>query len=486
MKSDLTELSYGSSGEPWLVVSAGLAELLRGPLVFRPEGVVAGKAGFSVQAAAFSQEEPARRSLEKLSTDFRTSGTVAFSAERGVYRVLLGTFATRAEAEALVTQIRSSGQDAIVSEGGGSPAPPSEGAAGAITLTSQEGAARRLRSPVEVFPPAPVMTGAPNVVVDGRPYRGSLLISLNPRGTLNLVNRVDLEEYLYGVVPAEMGPKRYDEIEALKAQAIAARTYAYAHRAQFEAEGYDLCATPKCQVYAGLSSEDPLSNGAVDATRGLVIASGGRFADALFVSTCGGRTENVENVFTGARPRTAGAASSGAGTFSSATRRVGGAGAPVGSRSRSAGPESRGRRRRRRRSRPRRSTRRSSPRSTSPLRARFISCRASSATTANRLRPPAVSPARLGTPMTSCCVSVSARASLCRRPTGLSRRRSTRACFFPAPCACSESPRPPGSFSRARDRTSGFARRRGESACPSIPTFRSLGALATAGSHLPP
>jgi stage II sporulation protein D len=299
MKSDLTELSYGSSGEPWLVVSAGLAELLRGPLVFRPEGVVAGKAGFSVQAAAFSQEEPARRSLEKLSTDFRTSGTVAFSAERGVYRVLLGTFATRAEAEALVTQIRSSGQDAIVSEGGGSPAPPSEGAAGAITLTSQEGAARRLRSPVEVFPPAPVMTGAPNVVVDGRPYRGSLLISLNPRGTLNLVNRVDLEEYLYGVVPAEMGPKRYDEIEALKAQAIAARTYAYAHRAQFEAEGYDLCATPKCQVYAGLSSEDPLSNGAVDATRGLVIASGGRFADALFVSTCGGRTENVENVFTG-------------------------------------------------------------------------------------------------------------------------------------------------------------------------------------------
>jgi stage II sporulation protein D len=94
-----------------------------------------------------------------------------------------------------------------------------------------------------------------------------------------------------------MGPRRFNEIEALKAQAVAARTYAMAHRGQFEAEGYDLCATPKCQVYSGREAEDPLSSAAVDATRGLVLAHEGRFADALFVSTCGGRTENVENVF---------------------------------------------------------------------------------------------------------------------------------------------------------------------------------------------
>ena len=135
------------------------------------------------------------------------------------------------------------------------------------------------------------------VALDAASYRGSLRVLVNPRGLLNVVNRVDLEEYLYGVVPAEMGPKRFDELEGLKAQAVAARTYALAHKGQFEAEGYDLCATPKCQVYAGLSAEDPLSSAAVDATRGLVLASGGSFADALFVSTCGGRTENVENVF---------------------------------------------------------------------------------------------------------------------------------------------------------------------------------------------
>ena len=296
LKSDLAELAYGLPGETWIVVSAGRAELLRGPIVLRPEPSEAGAASFSVQAAAFSQEEPARRALEKLSTAFQTQGSVAFSAERGVYRVLLGSFAMRAEAEALAAKVRSGGQDAIVIDGAARRAPES---GAIIAVASEEAGARRLASPVEIFPPGTTASGGTNVRVDDKPYRGSLAVVVNPRGTLNLVNRVDLEEYLYGVVPAELGPKRYDEIEALKAQAVAARTYAYAHRAQFDAEGYDLCATAKCQVYAGLSLEDPLSNGAVDATRGLVIASGAKFADALFVSTCGGRTENVENVFTG-------------------------------------------------------------------------------------------------------------------------------------------------------------------------------------------
>ena len=295
LKSDLAELSYGLPGEPWIVASQGRAEVLRGPILFRSESAGVAGGAFSVQAAAFSHEEPARQALAKLSADLQTTGTVAFSAERGAYRVLLGSFATRAEAEALAARIRSKGQDAIVVEGAASrPA----AAGGTIAVTSGS-IARRLASPVEIFPSGTAAPGAPNVRVDDKPYRGSLVVVVNSRGTLNVVNRVDLEEYLYGVVPAELGPKRYDEIEAQKAQAVAARTYAYAHRGQFEGEGYDLCATAKCQVYAGLSAEDPLSNGAVDATRGLVLASGGTFADALFISTCGGRTENVENVFVG-------------------------------------------------------------------------------------------------------------------------------------------------------------------------------------------
>ena len=75
------------------------------------------------------------------------------------------------------------------------------------------------------------------VTVNGTTYRGSLRVQVNARGTLNVINRVDIEEYLYGVVPAEMGPKRYDAIEALKAQAVAARTYAFAHRGSLRARG---------------------------------------------------------------------------------------------------------------------------------------------------------------------------------------------------------------------------------------------------------
>jgi stage II sporulation protein D len=270
------------------VASAGRAEVLRGPLRFRPDGAAAG--GFTVQAGAFSQEAPARERADRLSARFQAPGTVAFSADRGVYRVLLGAFADRPSAEALAEKIRAAGEEAAAVEGRAA-APAA--AAAFLAVTVEDGSARRLAAPADIYPfdaEAPILT-------DGKPYRGSLRVAVNARGLVNVVNRVDLEQYLAGVVPVEMGPKRYDEIEALKAQAVAARTYALAHRGQFESEGYDLCATAKCQVYSGLSVEDPLSSAAAAATRGLVLASAGKLADALFVSTCGGRTENVENVF---------------------------------------------------------------------------------------------------------------------------------------------------------------------------------------------
>lgn len=289
LKSDLTEFAFGLTGQPWIVSSDGRAETIRGPLVFRPDGGGAPSApGFQVQAGAFSQEEPAKKLLDRLAESFGTAGTVAFAAERGVYRVLLGAYPTRPEAEVLAAKIKASGLEAFVVAGALRPA-----AAAFLAVTGEDGRPRRLASPVDLS------SGAPDarVAINGTIYRGSLRVQVNARGTLNVINRVDIEEYLYGVVPAEMGPRRYDAIEALKAQAVAARTYAFAHRGQFESEGYDLCATMKCQVYSGIGVEDPLSNAAVDATRGLVLAYEGRYADALFVSTCGGRTENVENVF---------------------------------------------------------------------------------------------------------------------------------------------------------------------------------------------
>ena len=299
LRSDLAELSIGSPGTLWIVTSGDRAELLQGPVVFRPAAGTGGAEAFQVQAGAFSQEDPARKAAERLSSALGVPGEVAFAPDRGLYRVVLGNAAPRADAEALVERLKQQGQDAFVVPGVARPADPSApaaaAAAAAITVAGAGGSPLTLNSPVDIYGPAPEV----RVAVDGVPYRGSLRVLINPRGTLNLVNRVDLEDYLYGVVPAEMGPKRFDAIEALKAQAVAARTYAMAHRGQFEAEGYDICPGPKCQAYGGSSVEDPLSTAAVDGTRGLVLAYGGQFADALYVSTCGGVTENVENVFSG-------------------------------------------------------------------------------------------------------------------------------------------------------------------------------------------
>ncbi len=286
VKSDLAQFALPGPGSPWILVSEGKAHRFRGPLAFLPDGIPASRR-YAVQAGAYSQEETARAVATRLAAELAVPSAVAFSADRGVYRVLLGDFASREQATALAERLKASGQDALSAEG------PSPAGPAFVQVSDEAGTTRRLASPVDVHPGAPGL----RVGVDAAAYRGSLRVLVNPRGTLNVVNRVDLEEYLYGVVPAEMGPKRFDELEGLKAQAVAARTYALAHRGQFDAEGYDLCATPKCQVYAGLGAEDPLSSAAVDETRGLVLASGGRFADALFVSTCGGRTEDVENVF---------------------------------------------------------------------------------------------------------------------------------------------------------------------------------------------
>ena len=296
LKSDAAEFTYGTAGTVWVVVSGERAELMQGPVVMRPgAGAATAASTFQVQAGAFSQEEPARRLADRLAAQYQTAAGVAFSAERGVYRVLLGAFPSRAEADAFLARLKSGGQDGFVVPGAPA-APPSPAAAPAsISIGSAAGGPLELPSPVDVFPPAPDV----RVAVDGVSYRGSLRVLVNPRGLLNVVNRVDLEAYLYGVVPAEMGPKRFDAIEALKAQAVAARTYAMAHRGQFEAEGYDICPGPKCQAYGGAAVEDPLSTAAVDGTRGLVLSWQNQFADALFVSTCGGVTENVENVFSG-------------------------------------------------------------------------------------------------------------------------------------------------------------------------------------------
>jgi stage II sporulation protein D len=135
-----------------------------------------------------------------------------------------------------------------------------------------------------------------------RPYRGRIEVFANTRGALTVVNVLGLEDYVKGVVPNELSAGGFPQLEAHKAQAIAARTYALRNRGQFSSQGYDLLPTTRSQVYRGLTSENALSSRAVDETRGLIATYAGEPINALYTSTCGGRTEDSENIFNDAVP----------------------------------------------------------------------------------------------------------------------------------------------------------------------------------------
>ena len=144
---------------------------------------------------------------------------------------------------------------------------------------------------VRIEPP-----GAP-LEIEARAYRGAIEVFPNGRNRLTVVNELPLEEYLLGVVPNELNPSAFGELEALKAQAVAARTYIQRNLGQFKNEGYDICATDACQVYFGTLTEDALATRAVVETRGVVATYNGRPINALYSSTCGGRTEDAEHIF---------------------------------------------------------------------------------------------------------------------------------------------------------------------------------------------
>lgn len=131
------------------------------------------------------------------------------------------------------------------------------------------------------------------VRIDSLRYRGEVLVRSDGR-TVTAVNVVDIEQYLLGVVPHEIGRRPPNEIEAVKAQAVSARTYAIGNLGGREREGFDFYGTVLDQVYRGVGDEDSVSSRAVRETRGEIITYQGRPILAYYSSTCGGRTAAIE------------------------------------------------------------------------------------------------------------------------------------------------------------------------------------------------
>lgn len=126
-------------------------------------------------------------------------------------------------------------------------------------------------------------------------YRGTLRVVRGGSG-FSVVNHLPLEQYLYGVLPREVSPSW--PTHALRAQAVAARSFA-AQRIGASGQ-FDVYCTTRSQVYGGADAEAARTTAAVNATRGLVPTYRGRPIGAYFFASSGGRTENVENVWTSA------------------------------------------------------------------------------------------------------------------------------------------------------------------------------------------
>ncbi len=126
-------------------------------------------------------------------------------------------------------------------------------------------------------------------------YRGQVEFLRKTGSDMTIINVLPLEEYLYGVVPNEL--EALAPVEALKAQAIAARTYTYISINKHAKYGFNLCSTTDCHVYKGYDSESSITNKVVDDTKDMVVTYNGALAETLYFSSSGGKTEAAVNVW---------------------------------------------------------------------------------------------------------------------------------------------------------------------------------------------
>jgi stage II sporulation protein D len=324
------------------LVALDVARVRLEPRLLSPPAALDTSDDFRIQIAALSSRSDAEQKSKEVKEAIGDSSKITYDVQTKTWGVLVGERRPQIEAEEIRAQLESAGIDADIAPANASTAPDTvatiQAASGSPSQTDiaryplldgddqQTSAAtsRNVKATARFSVPtrevvasaagagrlfsssAPVTFASDSestpVRFDERPYRGRIEIFTNTRGALTVVNVLRLEDYVKGVVPNELSAGGFPLLEAHKAQAIAARTYALRNRGQFMSQGYDLLPTTRSQVYRGLASENPLSSRAVDETRGIVATYKGEPINALYTSTCGGRTEDAENIFNDAVP----------------------------------------------------------------------------------------------------------------------------------------------------------------------------------------
>ena len=223
-----------------------------------------------------------------------TYGTAFPAYVDGGFVVRVGSYTSRADAQAALDR---GGLDAYVESGSSYTVTVTKTGTAEILFEYDGGGDTYLA--VE-----PRATGSqePQTWFKGYRYYGGFEYDRSPSlsgGMINVINVVDLEDYVKGVITYEMSSSWPQE--ALKAQAICARTFAV-YQTKHNSRNFDVCASTDCQVYRGTSASTSASDAAVEATAGLLLYYGGELVEPYYYSSNGGASENSENVWTKALP----------------------------------------------------------------------------------------------------------------------------------------------------------------------------------------
>lgn len=210
-------------------------------------------------------------------------------SQPGQWSLWFGPYKTRGEADVVINVLHSRGYfDTNIEE------VPQDIAV--ISISDSKGKLIHLGNTPALFIPTSGM-----FTLNGKQYRGSAEIALDAYGGFSVANRIKVEDYLYSVLPKEMPPLSHPE--ALKSQAIIARSYLMKNKGRHMVDGFNLCDSPDCQVYGGVVSETAATTQAVDSTRGMLLEYDGEVVNALFHSTCGGRTAAFTDSWSGEGPK---------------------------------------------------------------------------------------------------------------------------------------------------------------------------------------
>ncbi|HET7712815.1 MAG TPA: SpoIID/LytB domain-containing protein, partial [Thermoanaerobaculia bacterium] len=290
--SDQSSMTFPRvEGGYYIHSDAGPSLIRRGFVVTSP--VPGAAVRYAVQGATIWPLTSAEETAARLRTETGQQVDLAFDPASGQYKILVGDFPEAAAAQPLrseMSQRAGGGRELPIVR-----RPAAQTFERRLEIVDDEGDRYSIAGESILIMPATAQT----LLIGDKPYRTAARLFINSRGLLNVINELNLEDYLFGVVPAEMGPRIYDEIEGLKAQAVAARTYAVRNFRQFASEGFDICPGPQCQAYKGFSGEEALSTQAVKETAGLIATHGGKPIDALYTATCGGETSDVSTMFPG-------------------------------------------------------------------------------------------------------------------------------------------------------------------------------------------